>query len=142
MAISVKRMSNRFYPDSKRVITRFYIPGGEGRGEYIIKKVLTLSEDEVKKILKRTLGNFAQRHRNITKVFDRHFNNITHILESLKISPDSFSLERKLLIGSYFSHEYSIESAAFFNPSIIEDPDQTHLEEGDKRLIVSFRATG
>ena len=142
MAISVKRMGNILYPDPKRVITRFYLPGGEGRGEYIIKKVLTLSEEEVKKILKRTLGHFAHRHRNITKVFDRHFNNITHILEDLKIPLDSLSMERKFLIGSYFSHEYSIESAAFFNPSIIEDPDQSHLEEGDKRVIVSFRATG
>ena len=39
--------------------------------------------------------------------------------------------------------EYSIESAAFFNPSIIEDPDQTNLRKKDqKRIIVSFRATG
>ena len=39
--------------------------------------------------------------------------------------------------------EFSIESAAFFNPSIIEDPDQSNLrEEGQKRVIVSFRATG
>ena len=31
----------------------------------------------------------------------------------------------KYLIGSYFTHEYSIESAAFFNPSVVEDPDQS-----------------
>ncbi len=142
MAIPVKRMSNRFYPDPKRVITRFYLPGGNERGEYIIKKVLALSEDEVKNILKRTLGHFAHRHRNITKIFDRHFNYIAHILKDLNVSQKSLSPERKLLIGSYFSHEYSIESAAFFNPSIIEDPDQSHLEEGDKRIIASFRATG
>ncbi len=60
----------------------------------------------------------------------------------MKIPQDTLSYERKLLIGSYFSHEYSIESAAFFNPSIIEDPDQSHLEEGNKRIISSFRATG
>jgi predicted GH43/DUF377 family glycosyl hydrolase len=38
--------------------------------------------------------------------------------------------------------EYSIESAAFFNPSIIEDPDQSKLGPDEKRLILSFRATG
>jgi predicted GH43/DUF377 family glycosyl hydrolase len=38
--------------------------------------------------------------------------------------------------------EYSIESAALFNPSILEHPDQTSLEEGQKRIIVSYRATG
>jgi predicted GH43/DUF377 family glycosyl hydrolase len=38
--------------------------------------------------------------------------------------------------------EYSIESAAFFNPSIVEDFDQLYLEKGEKRIIISFRATG
>jgi len=47
-----------------------------------------------------------------------------------------------LLIGAYFTHEYSIESAAFFNPSMVEDPDQANLQEGQTRVIVSFRATG
>ncbi len=38
--------------------------------------------------------------------------------------------------------EYSIESAAFFNPSIVEDPDQSELGPDEKRVILSFRATG
>ena len=102
MAISVKRKENKFYPDSKRVIARFYMPGGEGRGQYIIQKVLPLSEDDVKTILNRVLSNFAQRHRNITKVFEKSFNNIVPILDNLNSTPDSLSLERRLLIGSYF----------------------------------------
>ncbi|MBI9107788.1 MAG: glycoside hydrolase family 130 protein [Spirochaetales bacterium] len=142
MAITVSRKENKFYPDSKRVITRFYMPGGDGRGEFIIKKVMALSEDEVKTIFTGVLRDFTHRHRNITKVFNKHFGNIVHILENLNIIPDSLSKEKRLLIGSYFSHEYSIESAAFFNPSIVEDPDQASLEDGEKRIIVSFRATG
>jgi len=50
--------------------------------------------------------------------------------------------KKRLLIGSYFTNEYSIESAAFFNPSLIEDIDQSGLEEGEKRVIISFRAVG
>lgn len=142
MALKINRKENRFFADSKRVIARFYMPGGEGRGEYIIKNVMTLSEEEVKNILNQVLTSFAHRHRNITKIFHKHFNNVFHIVEHLEISPDRLSEERILLIGSYFTHEYSIESAAFFNPSIVEDPDQTVLEEGQKRVIVSFRATG
>ena len=61
---------------------------------------------------------------------------------SSKIHSGSLSNEKKLLIGSYFTLEYSIESAALFNPSIVEHPDQTHLENGQKRIILSFRATG
>ncbi len=48
----------------------------------------------------------------------------------------------KLLIGSYFTVECSIESAAFFNPSVVEDPDQSELGLDEKRVIFSFRATG
>jgi predicted GH43/DUF377 family glycosyl hydrolase len=60
----------------------------------------------------------------------------------LNIDFDTLTVYRKLLIGSYFTHEYSIESAAFFNPSIVEDPDQTELEDGQRRVIISFRAVG
>ena len=47
-----------------------------------------------------------------------------------------------LLVGSFFTMEYSIESAALFNPSIVQHPDQSGLEAGQKRVIISFRATG
>ena len=46
------------------------------------------------------------------------------------------------MIGSYFTMEYSIESAAFFNPSMVEHPDQSETGKGQKRVIISFRATG
>ena len=142
MAISVNRKENRFYPDSNRVIIRFYMPGGEERANFIIKKAMALSEDEVKSVFSGVLRDYTNRHRNITEVLEKHFNNIVHVVEDLNIDPKSLSERRRLLIGSYFSHEYSIESAAFFNPSIVEDPDQDNLEDGERRIIVSFRATG
>jgi predicted GH43/DUF377 family glycosyl hydrolase len=49
---------------------------------------------------------------------------------------------RKLLIGSYFTMEYALESAALFNPSVVEDFDQSGLRKGQKRIIISLRATG
>ena len=55
---------------------------------------------------------------------------------------EDISDDKKLLIGSYLSKEYSISAAAFFNPSMVESPDQTGLEDGSKRVIISFRATG
>jgi len=142
MAIAVKRKAIKFCPDPKRVIARFYMPGDEKRGHFTIEKILTLNDETVHSILTRVLGDFAQRHRNITKVFENSFSNIKRILRKMDIDPDSLSLERKLLIGSYFTHEYAIEPAAFFNPSVVADPNQSDLEEGQKRIIVSFRATG
>src|SRR5207253_7946928 len=52
------------------------------------------------------------------------------------------SEQRQLLIGSYFLAEYSLESAALFNPSIVPHPDQTGLPAGALRFVLSLRATG
>jgi len=72
----------------------------------------------------------------------KHYSKVKHIIAQLGIDPEIISQDKKLLTGSYFTMEFSIESSAFFNPSIVEDPDQTALGEGEKRVIVSFRATG
>ncbi len=47
-----------------------------------------------------------------------------------------------MLLGAYFSHEYSLEAAALFNPSIVPHPDQSDLPPGSLRFILSLRATG
>ena len=52
------------------------------------------------------------------------------------------SEERELLLGGYFTHEYSLEAAALFNPSIVPHPDQSDLPPGSLRFILSLRATG
>lgn len=142
LSIQVNRKDITFYPDSKRVIARFFFPGGEVRAKTIIRNILALPEEDTRFTLNQVLTNFSQRHRNISKVFRRHFNKVKHILAAIDIDPDTLSKATKLLIGSYFTMEYSIESAAFFNPSIMEDPDQTALGENERRVIVSFRATG
>jgi predicted GH43/DUF377 family glycosyl hydrolase len=142
MAINVKRKPIKFYPDPTRVIARFFIPGKPDRTRSIVQRVLNLPEKEVNFMLNRVLRNFAKRHRNITRIFQNHFDNIKQAFEELDIDPETISSEKKLLIGSYFTSEFSIESAAFFNPSIVEDPYQGDLQQDEKRVIVSFRATG
>ena len=141
MLISVKRKPIVFYPDPKRTIARFYYTGDDNALQ-IIKKVLQLSPEQVFIELRQVLRDFSTRHRQITKVFKSNFNNIRHLFKKLKLDPDSLSNDMKLLISSYFTCEYSVEAAAYFNPSIVEHPDQYGLEQGKKRIIVSFRATG
>jgi predicted GH43/DUF377 family glycosyl hydrolase len=75
-------------------------------------------------------------------IFETHFNKLNNLFDELGIKPGNVNQSHKLLIGSYFTAEYSIESAAFFNPSIVEDPDQSELGPDEKRVILSFRATG
>lgn len=142
MAITINRLKPFFSPDPKRVIIRFFMPGGEVRAKKIIKRIAGLKEEDALQVLNQTLRDFSNRHRNITKIFLKHFERVASLFDSLGMNVNDFSKERKLLTGAYFTHEYSIESAAFFNPSMVEDPDQSHLETGQKRVIVSFRATG
>ena len=58
------------------------------------------------------------------------------------MADEELSEQRRLLIGSYFLAEYSLESAALFNPSIVPHPDQSGLPPGALRFILSLRATG
>ncbi len=142
MAIQVKRKDIKFYPNSKRVITRFFLFADEKRKKGIITRLLSMPDEEAKAILDRVLIDFSDRHRNIAKILMKHYDYVKDILVQMDLDPEGVSHTKKLLIGSYFTKEFSIESSAIFNPSIVEDPDQTGLAEGEKRVIVSFRATG
>ncbi|MHA7110333.1 glycoside hydrolase family 130 protein [Sunxiuqinia elliptica] len=141
MQITVTRKAIKFLPDSSRVIARFlYVD--DHRAKNTIRSVLSMNENEVVSALSPVLRDYSLRHRNISRIFELHFNKITHLIQSLGEEPQSLSISRKILIGSYFTMEYSIESAAFFNPSIVEHPDQSETGLGEKRVILSFRATG
>ncbi len=141
MRIPINRKNVIVSPDSKRVIARFFF-NGEERAKNILENIFELSEEEVCVLISPLLQEFSKRHRNITKILNKHADKIAEIVTSLDKNINDISSYRKLLIGSYFTHEYSIESAAFFNPSIVDDPDQSDLEQGERRLIISFRAVG
>jgi len=140
MVVKITRKPIIFKPDAKRVIPRFFLPGDVPRAKLIIDMILTLSEEETGNLLDLVLKTFSRRHRNITQIFQKHFHQLPW--ERIEKNPDDFTPAQILLVGSYFTMEFSIESSAFFNPSIVEDPSQHHLEKGQKRVIVSFRATG
>lgn len=101
-----------------------------------------MTEQSASQALSPVLRDFSLRHRNISKIFEKHFNKISHLLKQLDVDSDSLDYAQKILIGSYFTMEYSIESAAFFNPSIVEHPDQSETSIDERRVILSFRATG
>jgi beta-1,2-mannobiose phosphorylase / 1,2-beta-oligomannan phosphorylase len=141
MQVAVNRKNIKFLPDASRVIARFFYADDE-RAINAIRAVLHMSENESQLALNQVLRDYSLRHRNITKVFEKHFNKIAHLFIQLNIDTDLLDFTQKILIGSYFTMEYSIDSAAFFNPSIVEHPDQTETGDGEKRVIISFRATG
>lgn len=141
MQVNVTRKDTKFYPDPSRVIARFFYLSRE-RSFDIIQSVMAMPDREVSIALSQVLRSFSRRHRNISLIFENHYNKLAKLFGRLPAKEAKINQSRKALIGSYFTIEYSIESAAFFNPSIVEDPDQSELGMGEKRLIFSFRATG
>ncbi|MCF8221710.1 MAG: glycoside hydrolase family 130 protein [Bacteroidales bacterium] len=141
MQVNVNRKDTPFSPDASRVIARFLYTGDK-RSLSLINSVLQLTESEASFALSQTLRDYSMRHRNISKIFEKHFSKVVHLFPKLGVDPETLTETQKILIGSYFTMEYSIESAAFFNPSIVEHPDQTETGRGELRVIISFRATG
>jgi predicted GH43/DUF377 family glycosyl hydrolase len=138
MSIHVKRQATILKPDQSRVLLRPFNPGDSQRVGRITARIMSIPEDQVGSLLDEVSTEFSQRHQQIHKVFLERFEQIRGLIET----DEKFSEQRKLLIGSYFLAEYSLESAALFNPSIVPHPDQSDLPAGALRFILSLRATG
>ena len=141
MRLIINRKQVKISPDSGRVIARFFY-NGEERAVTLIKQVLQLSKEEIFGLISPLLQEFSKRHRNITLKLEKHCHRVEKEIRLAGYDPEKLDVYSRLLIGSYFTHEYSIESAAFFNPSIMDDIDQSNLERGQLRVIISFRAVG
>ncbi len=138
MSIHVKRTATILKPDQPRVLLRPFSPGDPPRVSRIISRILSFPENLVGPLLDEVSAEFSQRHRQIRKLFLERFERVCELL----LTDEEFSEQRRLLIGSYFLAECSLESAALFNPSIVPHPDQTDLPSGGLRFILSLRATG
>jgi len=121
-----------------RVITRPYLPSGEDRIRKIIKRVLNLNENEACTILDNVIQDFSHRHRYFRENLEKNFERVAGFVPDV----NQVSEKRRLLIGTYFTAEYSVEAAALFNPSIVQVPSQEADPEGSCRFVMSFRATG
>ncbi|MFN0069639.1 MAG: glycoside hydrolase family 130 protein [Limisphaerales bacterium] len=137
-ALHAKRIGPTLVPDHARVLLRPFYPSTDDIARRIVDRVLTLSDEEVVRLLSQILGEFEDRHERVEQLFLSRFEKVRHYLGAAW-NP---SLERRALIGAHFTHEYSPESAALFNPSIVPHPDQAGLPAGALRFVLSLRATG
>ena len=138
VTIIVRRQEKTFQVDSSRVITKTFFPGGEDRIRNVLNRVLSLSDTDAERILEGIKRNFETRHKDIWEVFNENFQQVCRFIPQENNLTDN----KRLLIGAYFTHEYSIQSAAFYNPSIVPHPDQSGLGPGELRFVMSFRSTG
>ena len=104
----------------------------------IIARIVSLPEYRVGPLLDEVSSEFSGRHQTIHDLFRQRFEQV----RGFTLKEEELSEQRQLLIGSYFLAEYSLESAALFNPSIVPHPDQTDVPDGALRFILSLRATG
>ena len=136
--MNIQRTGQVLKPDNSRVLYRPFEPASPQRATRIIARVMQLSDAEVERLLKGVVSEFHGRHQRLLNFFEERFAAVErHMLTDRPACPS-----RRLLIGSYFTQEYALESAALFNPSIVWHPDQTGLPEGSARFILSLRATG
>lgn len=141
MSISIERKHLSFLPDSKRVVAR-YFNTGDTRTINLINRLIKFSDEEIETELNEIFKEFEVRHRDLKNIFLKHSSNVQGLLAQMGIDYHILSEQQKMLIGAYSTMEYAIESAALFNPSIVEDVDQSFLKKGEKRVIISLRAIG
>lgn len=136
--LKINRLNKKFQPDCSRVIIKPHIPKDGNRTKRIIMRVLDLNEEIAKDVLDTVIKSFCKRHKDLLEAFDCNYNKVKNYI------PQDINLSntKKMLIGAYFSAEYSIQAAAFFNPSIVPHPEQNGLPEGSLKFILSFRSVG
>jgi len=138
MSLQVNRTNIQIRPDPSRVFLRAFETSGRERIQRIVARVMALSRSEAEREATIMLKSFEGRHEKLQAFLLTRFG---HVSEHL-ITDRPLNRCERLLIGAYFTLEYSLEAAALFNPSIVRHPDQSGIDEGSMRFLLSLRATG
>ncbi|MCG8404083.1 MAG: glycoside hydrolase family 130 protein [Phycisphaerales bacterium] len=134
----VTRTPLKLTANPKRVLARLFLPGDPARVKKTIDRVLSMNASMIEARLDRIMTNFASRHRQVEDIFLTHFREVAGEVDE----ETALSDQQQLLIGAYFTMEYSLESVALFNPSMVPHPDQNGLRPGETRFVISLRACG
>ena len=135
---TVKRTQVILHPDRSRVLLRPFLLPSDLRAARICAQVMALPESEVHALWQQVKMEFGERHSKTRDFLQTRFEMVRPCLQT----DENLSEERQLVLGAYFCHEYSLEAAALFNPSMVPHPDQSDVPHGSLRFILSLRATG
>jgi hypothetical protein len=130
-------------PDPSRVITKLFVPGeglssGASRASPLIQRILAMGDEQVAVLLEDILVRFGSRHADLRAVLQQNFQQVRARLGA----GSDLSGPQRLLLGAYFTAEYSVEAAAVCNPSMVAHPDQSGLASGETRFVLSVRGIG
>ena len=145
-AVPIRFSDMRLQPDPTRTALRPFSPGeppepfarAEPRGRRIIGRALSFDGNALDAEILRTVEPLRGRHHDPDRVLLARFEEIAGEVPAAR----SATGKQRLLIGAYFTQEFAFESTALFNPSVVRHPDQTGLQNGDTRLVVSLRGVG
>ena len=122
--LAVKRLPVTLSSDHRHVIARFFDPGSKAQDSQRHRAIRGLSGGQVRLVAGRGVLEVScppRQHRpGAPGELSRGGGDDRH-------ERTTFIDNRRLLIGSYLTAEYSIESAAIFNPSIVQHHNQRNL---------------
>lgn len=133
---AIQRTNIRLYANPQRVLARYLNVGNAVRIAPVADYIRQLSAAAVAEQLSSLNQEFGQRHADLTAIFRKNYERL------LQYVPPLANADKQVLLGAYFTNEYSIEAAALFNPSIVPHPDQEGVPNGATRFLMSLRAAG
>ena len=72
-SLRVRRLPVTFTSDKRRVIMRFFDPGGEDRLRRLVQRVQTLDDNQVEHLLTEVSRKFRNRHKNIADMLEQNY---------------------------------------------------------------------
>jgi predicted GH43/DUF377 family glycosyl hydrolase len=146
--LPLERLPFLLEPDPRRVLLRPFLPSlvvkptatasNMERLERLMARLAAVPSATCGLELERLRHRFGVRHRTLERLAHQRWQDVLAPLQP----QHPLSEEQQLLLGYYLTHEYSLESAALFNPSLVPHPDQGGLPAGSLRVVLSLRATG
>jgi predicted GH43/DUF377 family glycosyl hydrolase len=136
--MNVTRTGVLLRPNNARVLYRPFEPTSPQRAMKIVSRIMELRDADVAMLLDEVLVEFHGRHQRLLDFFQDRYEAVKHHL----LTDRPISEPRRLLIGSYFTQESALESAALFNPSVVWHPHDDGTPSGSRRFIMSLRAIG
>lgn len=142
---ALRIFETRLHADPSRVVLRPFHLGWQGkndpggRANRLIADISRLGEELAEIEYERVVRDFAERHWQTERIFAARFEEVA---QNLALDRNAFSPTKQRLIGSYFCHEYTFAAAALMNPSIVPHPDQSGMQDGAVRFVLSLRAVG
>ena len=132
-------------PDPRRTVIRPFLPtdpagfgtGGEDRPARIAHRVLAFDAAAVERQQNRISQSLGQGARGAEATLLQRGGEILSRMGDVGSVDEAY----RLLLGAYFSAEYSFEAAALFNPSIVAFPSG-YADEDGTRFVLSLRGIG